>query len=448
MASVGVVGAGAAGLAAAYRLMRLGHDVTVYEASSRAGGAVRTERRDGFLAEYGPHSMQAPGGAVAQLLRDLDLNGRRVEANPSARKRYVLRNGRLRSLPLSPPGLLTSSLFSTRAKLALLAEPFAPRPSVAEESVAAFVRRRLGQEFLDYVADPFVSGTYAGDPEALSMRQALPRIHALEAAHGSVLRGAMRSARAGPPPATLMSFRDGLEELTTRLAKALGTRLRLGEAVDSVRREEPVWAVDGPGSRSRHDAVVLAAPAHALARIRLAASQGHRLAEAGEIPHPAVAVLIFGFHQADVRHPLDGFGMLIPAAEHRRILGAIFSSTVFPGRAPEGHVTLTVFMGGTRQPEVASLDPDTLREVALRELGELLGAGDVPVFYAATRWPLAIPQYVLGYERFLSAFDALESANPGLRFAGSYRHGVALGEALASGLDAADALHTRVGGRS
>lgn len=450
MPTVGVVGAGAAGLAAAYRLTRLGHDVTVYEVSDRAGGVVRTERRDGFLAEHGPNSMQAPSGAVAQLVRDLGLDERRVEADRLARNRYIVRNGRLHALPLSPPALLTSSLFSVRAKLALAAEPLARSAAAGvDESVAAFVRRRFGPELLDYAAAPFVSGIYAGDPEALSMRHALPRIHALEQEHGSVLKGAIKAGggagghvgRGGP---VLMSFQDGIGELTGRLAAALGTRVRLGSRIARVRRDDGAWLVDGSADPMRHDALVLAAPAHALAELRLEAAEGGLLADLAAIPHPPVATLVLGFRRTDVTHPLDGFGLLVPAVEGRRILGVVFSSSLFPGRAPEGHATLSVFVGGARQPELAELEPDALQELALGELGELLGVQGTPVFRAHSHWPRAIPQYIVGYDRFTAALDAIEAANPALRFAGSYRHGVALGDALRSGLDAADALHARI----
>ncbi len=453
--SVGVVGGGPAGLAAAYQLMRLGHEVAVYEAADRAGGSVRTERRDGFLAELGPTSMQAPAGAVAQLVRELGLDPRRVEASPVARRRFIVRDGRLHALPLSPPALLTSPLFSTRAKLALLGEPLAPaRRAGTDESIAEFVRRRFGREFLHYAAGPFVSGIYAGDPEALSMRHALPRIHALEREHGSVLRGAMRARWArgrsggGAPVPVLISFRDGMVELTDRLAAVLGARVRLGTAAAAVRREGTRWRVATTEGEAHHDAVVLATPAHALARLRLDASQGHRLAGLAAIPHPPVGVLVLGFRRGDVAHPLDGFGMLVPAVEGRRILGAVFSSTLFPGRAPDGHVTLSIVVGGTRQPELAGLDPDPLQDIVLPELGELVGVRGAPVFRAHASWPRAIPQYVLGYDRFTAALDAIEAANPALRFAGSYRHGVALGDTLRSGLDAADALHARIPTRS
>jgi oxygen-dependent protoporphyrinogen oxidase len=450
MASVGVVGAGPAGLAAAYQLTRLGHEVVVYEASTRAGGSVFTERRDGFLAEHGPNTMQAPGGAVARLLRELGLDQRLVEASPLSRKRFVVRNGRPAPLPLSPPALLTSPFFSTRAKLSLITEPLAPPPPPGDESIAGFVRRRFGKEMLEYAAGPFVSGIYAGDPEQLSMRHALPRIHAMEREHGSVLKAAMKGrARPGVRRApALISFREGMAELTDRLAAGLGARVRLTMPATRVRRIENSWMLDTPAGPVRHDALVLAAPAHALAALRLEAAQGDRLTELSEIPHPPVTALVLGFRRADVRHPLDGFGMLVPAVEDRRVLGVVFSSTLFPGRAPDGHVTLSVLAGGMRQPEIAELEPAALDALVLNELRELLGVEGTPVFRAHARWPRAIPQYVIGYDRFTATLDAIEAANPALRFAGSYRNGVSLGDTLRSGLDAADALHARLPGHA
>jgi oxygen-dependent protoporphyrinogen oxidase len=451
MASAGIVGAGAAGLAAAHRLMRLGHDVTVYEASERAGGSVRTERRDGFLAEHGPNSMQAPADAVAHLFRELGLDERRVEAAPLARTRYVLRGGRPQPLPLSPPAVLGSSFFSLRAKLALLSEPLAGAPPPGDESIAGFVRRRFGSEFLDYAAGPFVGGIYAGDPEALSVRHALPKLHALERDHGSILVGAIkaggRRGRGGSRAPVLISFREGMEELTIRLAHGLGSRVRLRTPALHVRRAERGWTVETAAGSSAHDALVLATPAHALAALPVTATSGERLRELEGVPYPGVAALALGFPREQVSHPLDGFGLLVPAVEGRRILGVLFSSSLFPGRAPAGHVTLTVFAGGMRQPDVFALEPAALEDVVLGELADLLGVAGAPVFRSHARWPRAIPQYILGYDRFLDALQAVEAANPALRFAGSYRSGISLGDTLRSGLDAADALHARLSSR-
>ncbi|HEU5171591.1 MAG TPA: protoporphyrinogen oxidase [Gemmatimonadales bacterium] len=449
MPAVGVIGAGVSGLAAAHRLAGLGHDVVVYEAGDRAGGVVRSERRDGFLAELGPNSFADSGGPAAELISEVGLDGRRVEADPAARRRYVVRGGRPVPLPLSPPALLGSRLFSLRGKLAILREPFVPAaPADRDESVAAFVRRRFGAELLEYAAGPFVSGVYAGDAEALGVRYAFPKLHALELEHGSVLRGLVAGRRGGGAGGrrapVLVSFRDGLQELPDALARGLGARVRLRAPVLGARREGSGWIVRTGGAESRHDALVLAAPAHALASLELAAPEGARLGALAGIPHPRVAALVLGFRRDEVDHPLDGFGMLVPAVERRRILGVIFSSTLFPGRAPGGHVTLTMFIGGIRHPELAVDDAEALTATAMPDLRDLLGVRGTPAFRTHACWPRAIPQYVVGYQRFLDAFAAIEEANPSLSFAGTARGGVALGDALRSGLDAAQRLQLQL----
>src|SRR5882724_8749468 len=256
--AVAVIGGGVTGLAAAYRLQTLGFDPTVYEAGQRPGGVVGTERRDGFLAETGPNSLTTPKPSVAALLTELGLGDRLLEASPAGRKRYIVRDGRLTPLPASPIELVTSSVFSFGAKLALLREPFVPPSDPAvEESVADFVRRRLGAEPLDYVAGPFVSGIYAGDPEALSLRHALPRVHALEQEHGSLIAAAVSQARArrrrrsGGSLSRILSFPTGMGELTEALTQRLGNRIRCGTPVLGVaRRGSRGLSSRGPPTRS------------------------------------------------------------------------------------------------------------------------------------------------------------------------------------------------------
>jgi len=442
--SVAVVGGGVTGLAAAYRLQSLGHPVTVYEAAPRVGGVVWTERREGYLAEAGPNTLTEPGPLVATLLEELGLAGRRVEAAEAAQTRYVVREGRPIALPSSPRDLLTTRAFSLRAKLTILAEPFLRRGEPAgEESVAGFVRRRLGGEVLDYAADPFVAGMYAGDPAALSMRHALPRLYALEREHGSLVRGACRRARRSLRP---FSFPDGLGEIPLALAARLGDRIRSDAPVHMIARAGPGWLVRRADDESRHDAIVLAVPAHAFAALRMEGPSGARLAELAAIPHVPVSVVTLGFRRGDVAHRLDGFGVLVPTVERRRVLGTLFSSTLFPGRAPPGHVTLTTFVGGARQPELAALEAGAMVALVQEELAELLGARGEPTFRHVVRWSRAIPQYVLGYERWLDLMAEIERANPGLFLAGSHRGGVALGDALRSGLEAA--MRVEGGGRS
>ena len=445
MAAIAVVGAGIAGLTAAHRLKRKGHRVVVYEASERAGGVIRTERRDGYLAELGPSSVSAPGPAVAEVCTQLGLDGTRLEAQREAKKRYIVRRGKLVALPTSPSQLLTTRLLSNGAKLAVFGEPMVePGDSPMEESVATFVRRRFNQEVLDYVANPFVGGIFAGDPEQLSARHALPRLHDLEHTHGSVMKALGQMLRPGRAPEalgspTLVSFAGGLQEMPDAFVRELRSELRLKAPVTQIRRGPKGWTVSAAYQAAElYDGVIYAAPAHCADEMDLAFEGGDRVKTLGSITHPPVAVLALGFRRDDVAHKLDGFGFLVPDVERRNVLGVIFSSTVFPGRAPEGHVLLTAFVGGVRHPDLANADLGTLTARVLDDLRLLLGVRGEPAFRAFQLWPRAIPQYALSYGRFKEIMDDSERRNPGLALTGSYREGVALGEVIAAATQAAE----------
>jgi oxygen-dependent protoporphyrinogen oxidase len=464
--SVAVVGAGITGLVAAYELRRRGVNVTLYEASGHTGGSIRTSRTDGFLAEHGPNSF-VTSAPVEALITQLDLQDDVVEANPSANRRYIVRDGLLRAFPTTPAAMLTTRLFSLRAKLRVLLEPLVRRRAAdGDESVASFVRRRLGPEVLDYAVDPFVSAIFAGDPETLSMVHAFPRLFELEQQHGSLSAGLMatrgriptaatheatheatneatheaESAETAPAPATrarLISFVDGMQTLTEALEASLAGTLRLGCPVRLLHRDEGRWVVEAGqdgGARSRTvDAVVMATPAHVLAAMELPAAMRKHAALVERVEYPPVSTLTLGFEREDVAHALDGFGMLIPATEKRSILGALFSSSLFPERAPDGHVAITCFVGGARKPERAREDTDLLVERVLIDLRQLIGVRGEPVFAKHVYWPRAIPQYTVGYQAVKNAVDETELANPGLYLAGNYRNGVSVGDCVASG---------------
>ncbi len=454
--SVAVVGAGITGLVAAYELRRRGVNVTLYEASGHAGGAIRTSRTDGFLAEHGPNSC-VTSAPVEALMTQLDLQDDVVEANPSANRRYVVRDGTLRAFPMTPPAMLTTRLFSLRAKLRVLLEPLVRRGATdGDESVASFVRRRLGPEVLDYAVDPFISGIFAGDTETLSMVHAFPRLFELEQQHGSLSAGLMATRgrmpstasatddaevpEAAPPPPTrarLISFVDGMQTLPDALADSLAGTLRVGCPVRLLHRNEGRWVVesgqDGDTRARTVDAVVMATPAHVLAAMELPAAIRKHAALVERVEYPPVSTLTLGFARTDVAHALDGFGMLIPSKEKRSILGALFSSSLFPERAPDGHVAITCFVGGARMPERAREDTDLLVERVLIDLRQLIGVRGEPVFAKHVYWPRAIPQYTVGYQAVKNAVDETELANPGLYLAGNYRNGVSVGDCVASG---------------
>lgn len=448
MGAVAVVGGGISGLAAAYRLKQRGVRVVVYEAGERVGGMVRSERREGYLAELGPNSIAAPPPALRALIGELGLEPSVVAASPAARSRYIVRRKKLLPLPMTPQDLLTTRLLSNGAKLAVFGEALMDAGDApVEESVAAFVRRRFNQEVLDYVANPFVCGIYAGDPEYLSVRHALPRLYGLERSHGSVTKGfaGMMRLRQGDDTASgadvaggMISFRTGLQELPDALGRELHAEIRLRAPVTQVRAGPRGWTIGAAFQPTElYDAVVYAAPAHCVDEIDLDFDGGDRLKTLASITHPPVGVLVLGFRREDVSHPLDGFGFLVPEVERRNVLGVIFSSTLFPGRAPEGHVTLTAFVGGVRKPDLANADLPTVTARVMDDLRKLLGASGEPTFRAFHLWPKAIPQYDLAYGRFKDVMDEAERRNPGLALAGAYREGVSVGEAIASGEAAA-----------
>jgi oxygen-dependent protoporphyrinogen oxidase len=450
MGAVAVIGGGIAGLTAAYRLKQRGVRVVVYEATDRVGGAIRTERRDGYLAELGPNSLASPGPAVRALFAELGLEGSLVVASPEATGRYVVRKGKLVALPMSPPEVLTTRLLSNGAKLAVFGEPLVEAgDSPVEESVATFVRRRFNQEIVDYVANPFVAGIFAGDPEQLSVRHALPRLYQLERTHGSVIKAfaSMRRARRRAEeegendPVGLVSFRRGLQELPEALSRELHAEIRLRAAVTQLRSGPRGWTVGAAYQASElYDAVIYAAPAHCADELDLEFPGSDRVKTLASISHPPLAVLSLGFSREGVSHSLEGFGFLVPDVERRHVLGAIFSSTLFAERAPAGHVLVTAFVGGVRNPALANGDLPTLTARVLDDLRALIGAKGEPTFRAFHLWPRAIPQYDLTYGRFKEIMDDTERKNPSLALAGSYREGVSIPEVIASGEAAAARL--------
>ncbi len=453
MAAVAVVGAGAAGLVTGYLLKRRGIRVVVYEASDRVGGAVLTERRDGYLAELGASALESPPAAVMELLTQLGLEATRVSASPAARTRYIVRKGRLVLLPTSPSELLTTRLLSNSAKLAVFGEPLEePGDSPVEESVAGFFRRRFNQEVVDYVANPFVAGLFGGDPEQLSLRHALPRLHGLERTHGSVMKAfgqMVRARRSGEEPlggiGPMVSFAGGLQEIPDALARELHSEIRLRAPVTQLRRGPKGWTVGAAYQAAElYDGVVYAAPAHCADEIDLAFDGGERVKTLASISHPPLAVVALGFRREDVGHRLDGHGFLVPEVERRHVLGVVFSSTLFAGRAPEGHVLLTALVGGVRNPDLAHADLNTLTARVLDDLRSLLGVRGEPTFRAHHLWPKAIPQYTLSYGRFKDIMDEAERRNPGLGLTGSYRDGVALCDVMSAGALTAERIAGQV----
>lgn len=441
--SVAVIGAGITGLTAAFRLRRAGIPVVLHEASARAGGAIRSVRDGGYLAEEGPNTILETSPLIAELVRGAGLESRLLRPAPGSEARFLVRRGKPVALPSSPLGFLTTPLFSPVAKLAVLSEPFLPRRTDgAEESVAQFVNRRLGREFLDRAVDAMVAGIYAGDPARLSVTHAFPKLAALEERHGSLIRGQMLGARerrksgeVAKDRAPKLSFDEGLEVLPSTLAGLLGGALRLNSRVASVTRSDQGWILrTEEGLEEHHAALIHAGTAPGLAALRLLDREVPvDLSGFDEIRHPPVASVVLGFRREDVEFPCRGFGVLVPGIEKFSILGTIFSSSLFPNRAPAGHLTLTTYVGGERQPELALLPEEKIVETVCGDLERLLGVRGKPTFRHVTLWRRAIPQYNLGFGRHREAMALLEERLPGLHLAGHYRDGISLADSIVSG---------------
>ena len=450
---VAVIGGGITGLTAAYRLVQKGRSVRLFEASPRLGGAIRSDRDGDWLIEAGPNSLQQTP-ALASFLTELGLDSAKLTARPEAKNRYIVRGGKPQAAPTSPPGLITSKLFSTGAKLRLMGEIFIRRRTrPADISLADFGEFHFGRELVDYGLSPFVSGVYAGDAEKLSTRYSFPSLWEAEQTHGSIIRGQIAAAKAkrargeAADAPSIISFVEGLETIPRALAERLPAgSIELNARVTSLKPAssgqpwQVNWTRDSQTHTEAFSSVILALPAAALATLAIGTEPLPRLIGLANIEYPPVSSLFLGYRRDQVEHPLDGFGMLVPPIENRSLLGVLFNSTLFSGRAPEGHVALTVMTGGARHPELARLADAELLPIVAGELSGLLGIRGDPVFVRRTVWPHAIPQYNLGYERFLDLMAGTEDIFPGLHIGGHVRDGISMTNCIASG----EKLATRV----
>jgi len=450
-AKVAVIGAGISGLACAYRLQQLGLDVTVFESNSSAGGMIDSVEKDGMLFEAGPQSFQGTPELLA-LIRELGLEGQLLKADPRA-PRYVLLHGRLRKIPMSPQALLASTLLNPVSRWKIASEPFKKwRPPSEEESVAAFVRRKFGHEILEYLVAPFVSGVYAGDPEKLSLKAAFPTLDEWEREYGSVLRGAMKSRppkeqRTGPPP--LCSFTHGVATLPRTMATRLGNSLQYETRAVSV--DFPVERAAGGAAceiriaRNGQEqsvpvgAVVIATPAYAAAHMLESFSPqlAHTLSG---IAYAPVAVVASSYYRQQVGDPLEGFGFLVPRGEKVRTLGTVWNSSLFPGRAREGSVTITSFIGGATDPEIIQQPEENIAAIVADENARILGITGPPAETAVWKYERALPQYNLGHGHIVETIRDAERNSPGLFFAGNYLEGPGIGKCVENGFQTAEAV--------
>ncbi len=442
-----VIGGGISGLACAYRLQQAGIPAHVLEAGARPGGVIATTENSGFRLELGPQSFLSTG-PLLQLIASMGLNDLLVHADPKA-PRYILSGSQLIAAPLAPPSLLTTALLGPRTKWRIFTEMLRhTRPPEGDESIASFIRRKFGDELLDQLVAPFVSGVYAGDPERLSLRAAFPKLHEFETVHGSVLRGAMKSRPAkGTPRAGLCSFRGGMETLPQALSAHLGKMLLTEASVTAVRRGKPngkPWFEIDVTRHNHHETiaastVVIAVPTGAASQILQGLSDQFPAAFA-RIEYAPVAVVAAGYRREQIQQPVNGFGFLVPRGEKLRVLGTVWNSSLFPNRAPEGMACFTSFAGGATDPGLCALRDDEITETICGEVARVLRISGEPVMTYVHRYARALPQYNLGHMQTMATLGALTSAIPGLFLTGNYLSGPSIGSCVEQANQTAESL--------
>lgn len=486
MKRIVVIGGGISGLAAAHRILERNQElgtraeVVILESSATVGGIIQTQERDDFLLERGPDSFISEKPQALNLAKRLGLENHLIQTNPEHRRSFIVRKGRLVPVPegfqLLAPGrllpFLKSDIFSWPGKARIALDLLLPRRRAngeTDESLARFVRRRLGQEALERMAQPMVGGIYTADPETLSLRATMPRFLEMERQHRSLILAMRRSgpshsvdqkiddtANAGTSGARyslFLSFDRGMQLLTDTLsrriselanAQSLGNPVVLNSQVQSLelsdQSETKRWRIGTSSSEPlTADAVCLALPAFASARL-LRNVDLQLATEVEGIPYASSATINLAYRREDISHRLDGFGFVVPFIEGRSVIACTFSSVKFARRAPKDHVLLRVFVGGALQPEMAELQSDQLLSRVKSDLRDLLGTKGDPLFHEVSRWEKSMPQYQLGHLAKVQRIRERADSIPGLVLAGNAYSGPGIPDCIGNAEEAVDTL--------
>lgn len=438
MKKIAIIGAGITGLSAAFYAKKNGNEVTVFEKDSRVGGVIRTFRKNGFIYETGPSTSVVSLPEVVELFEDLKIGNLLEEAPSIAGNRYILKKGSLHALPSGPLSGLSTPLFSFKDKFGILLEPFRKRGEDPNETLSSLVRRRLGESILDYAVDPFVSGVYAGNPDQMIPKYALPKLYNLEQNYGSFIRGSIqkmkqpKSERDKKATKKTFSVKGGLEVLVRHLEQAIGKEnFVMGESPAVVPENGSYKVRAGEREFGPFERIIYTAGASHVFEVFPFAEEN--FPDAGKVLYAKVAELAIGFNKWD-GVPLDGFGALMPSKEKRDILGILYMSSLFKDRSPEGGALLAVFVGGLRHPEFHDMSDDALKEMVGKDVQKILRIPDFkPDLFEISRHEEAIPQYDLKTPGRKAAYSAIEKAYPGILMGGNGIDGIGMSARIAQG---------------
>lgn len=434
MAEVAILGAGLRGLYIAYELEKQGHKCTVFESSHHIGGAlVSTRHPSGFLTEDGAHTLLVNSEKVDTLIHELNaLNNQVVQADSEKLNRFILRNNRLNPLQPKPLALLKTPLLSAKAKCQLFAEIFRKNQVIHSDiSLYDFFAKHFGTECADYLLDPFIAGTYAGDPKKLSAKHTFPKLVKASESNGSIIRSL--SSKKNRFKNKIISFKEGLVQLPITLSQTLKQKPLTDARLLEINQENGGWKIQFQIGEDRpqniiFDAVYSTIPAHKNHTLPLLESAKSDLPDFSSVEHPPVTVLSLGFRSDQFKKPLSGFGYLIPSKEKQDYLGVLFTSSIFENRAPKNHTLITVFIGGSRNPSMASLSESELISKLYPKIQKCLEIEGLPCFSYSRYWDHSIPQYTINYDTVINQIHSFEEKRTNFFLSGNYRNGIALGD--------------------
>ena len=448
--SIAIVGAGITGLSAAYYLQQQRPDlnITLLESSDKPGGILQTVERDGFLVELGPDMFTTRDSEAVELCGELGIEDQLISTNKNHRGAYIVYRGKLCKMPLgwtmmTPTrmgAILKTPLLSWKGKLRVFAEVFIPRKkSGGDESLASFTRRRLGQEALERIIQPLISGIYTADPEKLSMQATLADFLAMERTGKGLIREGIKQLRSqssqesstGARYGAFVAPKYGMQSIIAALTKQLKTNtLKLGQRVKQLEFKNDAWQLtieqDTQGTTTRQfDRLLLTTSSQITGRL-LQESYPELSKLIADIPLAGAAIVTMGYRFCDIDHPLDAFGVVVPQTENRPLIAISMASQKFAGRAPQDSVLFRIFAGGALQPEVLQWGEDQLIESAKQQLRELLGVNGKPIFTQVARWENNMPQYHVGHVELVDKIELELSKTPNLEIAGNAYRGVGI----------------------
>ena len=437
-----IIGGGISGLTAAYQLNNNSNEFILLESADKTGGVIETIHEKKYTFENGPNTFLLNDKRIYNIFKKLNLKIQ--DASPNSKNRYVLKNKKCIKVPISYLSFLFSSLFSLKTKCKIMFEIINLKKSKKnDESVSEFIIRRLNKEVLDYSINPFVAGTYAGDPDLLSIKHAFPLLYNLEKNYGSLIMGLFKTKKSKYHiKRRSISFNDGLNKLIESLTCIAGSNIELNAKVTNIIKKENKFYIDYKQNNELKtistNNVICTVPTYSLKNIFLNEKINSTFDKLSKIYYPPIISVTLGYK--DIINQFDGFGLLIPKKEKMNILGVLYISSLFNKRAPEDETLITIFLGGSRQPNIIDLDHNQLLKIIYNDLKIIYGLEKKPIYVSKKIWKNSIPQYNIGYQKYLDLIKLFEKNNSGFYFTGNFKNGIALQSNMLNALDVVNNL--------